>query len=365
MKNGKNLLSILMLFLLSACIGSKTIIPATTPYQETIDLTPSLPTETLFDWCISLGQIGGLPTDDTSKDTHIVYLGTNFETGKSRDQIWTIYMGNGFEKLLLDDIPSPFLGLALLPDRYRFILLGSHIMRSDLDGSALEKVDNIDELVTDFRPYSPIWNLLSNSPEAKDARFGILHSPNGIYSAIWKPGDPALIILNKTTGRKTEIIQMEAPDSIQGGNWSPDGNFFVFAFYKNAKPYYSQIFIVNTNGFDLEPLSQPFELELLDRPIWSPDGQKIAISLLGRDGWYHIMIVNYKTGRINRFRVSPIIGTDSIQDQGEMAWSPDSKWFAYISQYGHYGIEILNVESGEIYCGEDNKNLGINMLDWR
>lgn len=357
-----------MLFLLSACIVAKNIIPTAATTQETANYTSPFPTEISFGWCTELRQVSGLPIDDTARNSNIVYLGSAFEANSSRDQIWRITMDNGSEKLLLNDIPSPFLGLALLPDKYHFILLGSRTMISDLDGSALEEVDDVGELIKDFRPYSPIWNLLSNSPETKDAGLGILHSPRGIHSATLEADifASALSLLNKETGKKTEVMQAIAPDRIEGGNWSPDGRFFVFSFYKNANPYYSQVYIVNANGTDLKPLSQPFEFEVLEhRPIWSPDGKNIAIPFLGKDGWYHIVIINYTTGETMRYRVSQIIKMDSIQDQGQMTWSPDSKWFAYISQYGHYGIEILNVESGKIYCGEDNKNLGINMLDWR
>jgi Tol biopolymer transport system component len=70
------------------------------------------------------------------------------------------------------------------------------------------------------------------------------------------------------------------------------------------------------------------------------------------------------TGKTMNYRVSPIIKTDSIQGQ-EMDWSPDGKWLAYISQYGHYGIELLDTESGKIYCGLDNNKISIKMLDWR
>jgi len=368
MKSYQYLLIALLTLTLSECRNFSTVVPSSlTPTPKIIGVTPTLPTKTLSDWCTSLSQSDGLPANNIVRNSNIVYLGSNFETGKFHDQVWKIFMGDGSEKLLLDDIPSPFLGIELLSDKYHFILAGSYTMISDLDGSALKDVDNIDDLMVNFPPYSHVWNLLSSSPEAKDAGLRIFHSPNGTHSAIWEASfsASALSILDKKNQKRTEVIYAEAPDSIQMGSWSPDGKYYAFPFYKNAKPYYSQVYIVSADGTDMKPLSQPLEHEFLDHPpVWSPDGEKIAIPFLGADGWEHFVITNYMTGKTMNYRVSPIIKTDSIQGQ-EMDWSPDGKWLAYISQYGHYGIELLDTESGKIYCGLDNNKISIKMLDWR
>lgn len=357
-----------VMFSLSACFSLKAVVATEPSTQEALNHnTLTIPTKAPSVWCSNtLEQAQGLPNDDTAKNSNIVYLGSAFDGSSIQDQIWSISMSNGSEKLLLNDIPTPFLGLAFLPDKYHYILAGSSsTMQSDLDGSILENVNDVDRLITDFQPYSPIWNILSASPEAADAQAGILHSPNGIYSATWKSGDSALVIVDKKTGQRNEIIQTKIPDSIQGGNWSPDGNRFAFTLYKNSETFYSQLFIVEGDGINLKSLLPIFELEVLTRPIWSPDGQMIAVPFLGKDGWYHIAIINHASGSIQNYKVSPIIRMNSIQNQGELVWSPNSKWIAYISQYEHFGIELLNIESGEIYCGSDNKKLAINMLDWR
>ncbi len=52
-------------------------------------------------------------------------------------------------------------------------------------------------------------------------------------------------------------------------------------------------------------------------------------------------------------------------EQGEMTWSPDDQWFAYISEYLHNGLEILNTESGKIYCINNDEDVFIHRVLWR
>lgn len=359
------MLHLFWVMLLMGCTKTSNVV---TPIHipEIDNLTPSLANKTVPDWCSKLEDVIGIYTDTAFRNSHIVYDRTYIDADKLYDQIWKISWDDGSEVMLHDHVSSPLLGLAFLPDGSHYIAVRSRdVMRSDLKGSAWENMKDVNNLSGNFLPYSPLWNLLSSSPETADFRHGIFHSPNGVYSATWNPGDHALIMLNKTTGTKNEIIKTEAPDIITGANWSPDGSSFVFVFYKNSNPYYSQVYIVKPDGNNLKPLSGPFEMEVLYRPIWSPDGQKIAIPLLGKDGWYYIAIINRVTDVIKRFRVSPVIRMDSIQDQGEMVWSPDSRWFAYISQYGHYGVEVLNTDNGKIFCGQDDEKFSVNILDWR
>ncbi len=47
-----------------------------------------------------------------------------------------------------------------------------------------------------------------------------------------------------------------------------------------------------------------------------------------------------------------------------MAWSPDSQWFAYISDYGHRGLEVLNADTGVVYCANNPVVDYIDDLAW-
>ncbi len=83
-----------------------------------------------------------------------------------------------------------------------------------------------------------------------------------------------------------------------------------------------------------------------------------------------ILIIDLRSGDVTKFRTSPSINMGSTiygywVEQGEMTWSPDDQWFAYISEYLHNGLEILNTESGKIYCINNDEDVFIHRVLWR
>ena len=240
---------------------------------------------------------------------------------------------------------------------------------SDLEGSDWQEVQDRDKLSSDFIPYSPMWNMLSNSPEATDTYYGrgTLHSSTGLYSVEWEWENGRLILIDKKTEDRIEIIKEESlADGFSGGTWTPNGEYFAFTFYRNTIPYYSQVYLIQPKEDDiLVPLTEPFEGVILGAPRWSPNGQKLAITFTGTNGRDHIAVINQVTKVVTEYPISPYIKKDSFQYQGEMVWSPDSRFFAYISQYEHYGVEILDTENGEIFCGRDDESMTINVIDWQ
>jgi hypothetical protein len=90
-------------------------------------------------------------------------------------------------------------------------------------------------------------------------------------------------------------------------------------------------------------------------PAWSPDEKTIAffvtLDAIGRrgltrsDGEYKIFFMDP-----HEQKPYPVIGM--IYDPIRLTWSPDSKWLAFIGDYGTlkaHGIWVYSVESGKIY----------------
>lgn len=342
--------------------------PVLQPTQTQLAVSSMPPTNSLVitnKACKNIKQEMGLPT---LKKSHIIYVASSYLGGSTTTRLWVLSLSDGSEKPLLNDVSD--LGIGFLPDGFHFLLVGSRVMVSDLDGSPLKAVDS-SNYAQDFPRYSPMWNLIANDQEVNRNQSGVagllLYSPDQRHIAIWRrygdneanvDGSYPLIFRDKKTGKDIELLRTDPGEAILG-NWSPNGQQFVYIWRGVA-------YVVNADGSGTRALTNPEEPESLERPRWSPDGKKIAIPVWNRSGGMDIMIINYLTGKINRFIVSPIMRLNSVMDQSEMVWSPNGDWFAYISQSReHFGLEILNVESGEIYCGKDDKNLGIEMIDWR
>ncbi len=329
------LLFIVGLILLPGC-GVKT----SKPIFQTISMTPTIsylssafPSLTAAAWCTSFIRVNNLPVSDELRDSHIVYTAfAGNPAGEVVDQDWTLSLKDGFEKLSPGAFPSPW------TDSGRYI---------------------------DSQQYALNGNGHS------------LNSPDGQHIAIWKnwfmtygsSDTPTLIIQDRTNGRKVEIFRGSPGDELSGV-WSPKGSLFVFTYYNDIPEYYSMVYIVNADGTGLKPLTGQMKSITFDRPRWSPDGNKIAVPVYDTGVRNSILIIDLRSGDVTKFSAGPYINMGSTiygnwVEQGNMTWSPDGQWFAYISVYSHIGLEILNTESGKIYCIDNDEGVSIHRLLWQ
>jgi hypothetical protein len=313
-------------FILVGCI-TETSTPTIQPTQATVVEATAIPspanTSSLPAWCMDLKQENGLPASDEVRNSSIVYEAYAFDNEKHViNPVWEVSLNDGSEKLLAGNFPTQKVN----NDKY-------NIMRGGFS--------------------------LSSTDQKHVATWGESSNPDGSVS---------LTIRDQDTGQNTDIFHTNTNEYIDG-NWSPDGKHFIFTSYKNTRPDYSLVYAVNADGTGLRVLTE-LNQEYLERPHWSPDGKKIAIPVWSNSGGIDIMVINFQTGVIKRFKVSPIIrfypsSTLDEKPENAMLWSSDSQWFAYISQYEHNGIEILNTENGKIYCGENEKVFGVEKIVWR
>lgn len=330
---------IFILFLLSGCVSAASR-QITQPIQI-LTITPITPitsiaptnTSSLAPWCTTFIQVDNLPAAIGLRDSHIIYSAlARTDDNQVMDQIWTISLEDGSEELTPDAFPMPFTDSGQYIDSAQYHYSQSGYSLSSSDGRHIAILEH--------------WSEASN--------------PNAT---------PSLFIRDVVRGQDNEVFRGSRGDEMFGG-WSPSGNLFVFTYYSNIPEYFSLVYAVNSDGTNLRPLTERMNSVTFDRPRWSPNGMKIAIPVFGIAGDTSIMMIDFPSGDVRLFRTSPIINTYSTQygnwvEQGEMTWSPDSHWFAYLSGYGHYGIEILDSLSGEIFCIESHPDVFVNRVIWR
>jgi dipeptidyl aminopeptidase/acylaminoacyl peptidase len=323
--------------------------------------------------CTKISDYGLL--SEHLQDTQILYQGFNENLGYK--QIWVVALKDGSRNLLVEKYPVANNDLVFLLDGDRFVWKDDDrkVWLSDLDGNQPVQVLPIDFL-GDFIPYSAKWSAFADPqqyPEAVDYWKGKLHSPDGEKIAIWE-GDPALavqtplIIRDKRSGNEFEVLGFEERSFLIEGNWSPNGKLFAFSqmFFplEGIENRQGQIYVVNSDGSNLLPITQLFDSATPHRPIWSPDGEKIAFLIWEYDQWPNpsIGIATLATGEVVLKRI--VVG-QSVMSHGDIVWSPDSAWIAFFTPINR-DIRILNIKNDEVFCVTyDGDAIVENIMDWR
>ena len=115
--------------------------------------------------------------------------------------------------------------------------------------------------------------------------------------------------------------------------WSPDGKKIAFSALKEPKvegtPANRDIFVMNADGSYLTNITDHPAWE--EFPAWSPDGKKIAFRGY-RDN--EDLEVERPAGRAELYIMDPDGSnverlTRNAGWEGEVSWSPDSKWIVY------------------------------------
>jgi dipeptidyl aminopeptidase/acylaminoacyl peptidase len=311
----------------------------------------------------------GLPAQESVRTSNILFVAWNSDTDSS--QVWTVSLESGSRRLVLDDLPSPYLSVAFLEDGYRFLLAGSHnVWQSDLSGVPLEQLVEPSKFLPGFLPYSPMWNALAYSSglsEALDYQIGRIHSPDGTKVAIWQKGDTALRIVDKVSNEEFFVLSTDDQDAVSG-NWSPDGEHFAFTYYQNGEDWHSQMYLVNADGTGLHPITERYTHSMLGRPNWSPDGKQIAISWEGvalSTYSYRLYLLEPVTGETRSFDVE----VSSAGNQAGIVWSSDNKWIAFLtdnlgSESVRRDVQVVSLETGEVFCITQDASIREELIDW-
>ncbi|MCC6299256.1 MAG: serine/threonine-protein kinase [Anaerolineales bacterium] len=182
--------------------------------------------------------------------------------------------------------------------------------------------------------FTPTANVLPNAgPTALGGTLG------KIAFASDRSGIPQIYIVN-TDGTDLHPLTDMSEGACQPA-WSPDGSLLVFVspcraraeFYEN---FYSSssLYAVNPDGTELRSLTVIPGADF--DPAWSPDGERIAFASQ-RDGQKEVYILTVNSGAVTRLTTSPL-GVENTQP----SWSPDGKRIVYtVKRLDAYQIWVM------------------------
>lgn len=165
-------------------------------------------------------------------------------------------------------------------------------------------------------------------------------SPNGRYIAFisWRKGASALFIMDVDENNPKLLL-----DNVDDRpSWSPDSKWI--AFKKE-----NRLLTMNINSGEIKEIKFPLGMGgffITGMTAWSPDGQKIALMLLGvlgADGDKFGEIYTINVDGTNPRRLT----NDPLRDESP-SWSSDGKQIAFYSYRDGGGIYIMDSDGANV-----------------
>lgn len=182
------------------------------------------------------------------------------------------------------------------------------------------------------------------------------------YSA--QDGDVFNVFVMNSDGTDKRAITQEFGYFNSSPTWSPDGRFIAFTSDQGGE---EGIFLLPIEGGEPRSLtaSEAGSGVISKTPAWSPDGKKIAFASTREEGSFQLYLMN-----TDGSEVEALTSPDDETEKETLAWSPDGQSIAYAA-VGETGTDIfvydrVTKQSSLItsLTSTDDETLVLNALSW-
>lgn len=232
------------------------------------------------------------------------------------------------------------------------------------------ETDNWSYYRTDLYAPSQIEEIPINPCFLEDNRIQPIWSPNGKYYGCSAVYDQPLIIYDTKNGIIAKLEQGNPEDPLMWWilDWSPDSQYVsIMNNGSKEKPYYD-FSIMKYDGSDMLQIDKQTNASMSFGGQWAPNGNYFVRQVRPNSGEHDYLIVSSPSGKeIFRFDLVKFIHTPIVFAE-QIKWSPDSKKLAFRTYYNmdvDSKLYVLDIESGEITDVIPDKSICIlSISDW-
>lgn len=259
-------------------------------------------------------QTSGMVSDITwSPDgRYIAYSIYTMGATAAFTQMWLYDLQDNTSSLLTpDSIDTPY-SLSWSPDN-RFLLIATKDDELSTWSLIALDVENREELV-----------MFQDSAEYKDISAG--WSPAGdwiVFSASDSTGSTQLWSVATDGTSLTALTNDDAFASLKP-SWKPDGS--GLAYFRKDGQGNVELWTLGPTGENAKKLASLGSDEILDKPVWSPDGRYLCV-IHGNTEATEVLLIDLSTEK--RMRLDEVEGKYSIA-----SWSPDSSALIFMENRG-------------------------------
>ncbi|TAK24081.1 MAG: hypothetical protein EPO26_06615 [Chloroflexota bacterium] len=185
---------------------------------------------------------------------------------------------------------------------------------------------------------------------------GPLFSPNGQEIAFYQRSD-CLRRLSSSRYVDDSCFQVRVAPVAGGSDWLPPGQD-LYSHAPTWSPNGQRLIFRDEKGLATASRSEsarsigPFD-PLVQTPIWSPRGGKVAVARNQNWTWYEVGVVNDDGARYTQLTRSPAFADRPWSSQSP-AWSPDGQQIAFVSDRdGAHRVWVMRADGSDAHRVSD------------